>query len=76
MLTNELIDKLKWAENIEVDPLTGAINRFEPPEEVQLSGYKVGEGPNGQFYNNSLYQIWQAFLAVKQELDTIKSQLP
>jgi hypothetical protein len=45
----------RWAEETQIDPITGALNKVEPTEEFKLSGLLRREFLSRSFLN---YQLW------------------
>lgn len=64
-------DKIRWADNIEVDPISGLPNKSEPPEELKLSGTKRAQNLTRQHFNYILDQYHEMFGDLQQQINDL-----
>lgn len=64
-------NKVKWAENLEIDPVSGLPNKAEPPEELKLSGVKREQNWTRQHVNYLLDQYHEMFTDLQQQINDL-----
>lgn len=64
-------DKIKWADNLEVDPVSGLPNKSEPPEELKLSGTKRAQNLTRQHFNYLANQYHEMFADLQQQINNL-----
>lgn len=64
-------NKIKWADNIEVDPISGLPNKSEPPEELKLSGTKRAQNLTRQHFNYLADQYHEMFGNIQQQINDL-----
>lgn len=65
------VNKIKWADNLEVDPVSGLPNKVEPPEELKLSGTKRAQNLTRQHFNYILDQYHEMFGDLQQQINDL-----
>lgn len=61
----------QWATDDIQDPVSGQFNVVEPPDEIKLDGWDLGEKPNRQFWNwfNRQTYLFLQWLVQQQNLN-------
>lgn len=65
------VNKIKWAENLEVDAVSGLPNKAEPPEELKLSGTKRAQNLTRQHFNYLADQYHEMFGNIQQQINDL-----
>lgn len=65
------VNKIKWADNLEIDPVSGLPNKEEPPEELKISGTKRAQNLTRQHFNYLANQYYDMMSDLQQQINDL-----